>query len=178
MGLFAAGQITTNAIAAVPVVASSDPSIPVVIFTGLTLVFGILILLYLVLLLQGKIFSALDRKKQEQEKEKAEKAAEQKKAQMPPEQSVAKETALKESVEPEMVAAIAAATAGAIEVQDGVSPEVVAAIAAAVHECSEGQYAVQSVGMAGGAAYEPIPTKSERRGRWGMAGVMSNTEPF
>ncbi len=161
MEVSVAGSITKNAIATVAATLGNEPSIPVVIFTGLVLVFGILIILYLVLLLQGRIFSSLDKKKQEQKE--VEKVA-------------AAQAAVPAPVE--ACAPAAAAVPASAPVYEGVSPEVVAAISAAVTEFSAGQYSVQNISGAQSVQSEPIPTKTERRGRWGLAGVMSDTEPF
>ncbi len=155
MGVPVTGQMAAAAVVAV--VSRNEPSIPAVIFTGLTLVFGILIILYVVLLIQGKIFKQLDKNKQEAQ---AEKAAQMPKADVPKQETC-------DTVKTEK-------TRGS----DGISPEVVAAITAAVAEFDGGQYCVQSVSYASNGANEPKPTKAERRGRWGLAGVMSDTEPF
>ena len=57
-------------------------------------------------------------------------------------------------------------------IESGVPPEVVAAIAAAVNETSDGQYTLQSVAVAATGAPQ------DRRGPWGLAGVIAHTEPF
>ncbi len=152
MVYLAAEQIAANAIVAVVHATESAPSIPVVIGTGLTLVFGILIILYVVLLVQGKIFSKIDKAKQEQET-----ATVAPVQNMPQQNNPVQNTPV---------------------VEEGISPEVVAAIAAAVTEFSEGQCKVQSVCHANTDTNKPLSAKSERRGRWGLAGVMSDTEPY
>lgn len=53
-------------------------------------------------------------------------------------------------------------------VQAGIPPEVVAAITAAVASIEGGKYTLRSVSVA--------PQKT--RGQWGLAGVISYTEPF
>lgn len=52
-------------------------------------------------------------------------------------------------------------------VQDGIPPEVVAAIAAAVAQIEGGRYTLRTVS-----------TVQQGRGQWGLAGVISYTEPF
>ncbi len=148
MALSAIGQIPFLAVAATAGSASGSPSIPVVILTGLSLVFGILIILYLILLAQGKVFSSIDaRKKAPKAEEKPQKAA----------------------------PAPAPVAAPLPVVQEGIPPEVVAAIAAAVAQVEEGKYTLQSI-QAAPAAHSQTP--ADRRGRWGFAGVISSTEPF
>lgn len=123
--------------------AAAGPSIPVVVITGLVLVFFILVLLVLILIGEGKLFESLDRKKQQREQENAARP------QAPAVQS----------------AAPAAVPAPAV--QDGIPTEVVAAIAAAVHEMEGGRYVLRSVSV-----------QQTGRSQWGLAGVISNTEPF
>ncbi len=149
MALSAIGQIPYLAAAAAAGSTSGGPSIPVVIVTGLSLVFGILVLLYLVLLAQGKIFSSMDAKKKAQGQEAKQQAA-------PP-------------------APVVQAAAPAPAVQNGIPPEVVAAIAAAVAQVGEGKYTLQSIQPASLASAQG---QADRRGRWGFAGVITSTEPF
>lgn len=61
----------------------------------------------------------------------------------------------------------AAAPAPAPVVEAGIPPEVVAAIAAAVNEIENGRYTLRSVSA-----------RPKGRGEWGLAGVLSYTEPF
>lgn len=100
--------------------AASNPAdaipIPVVVLTGISLVFAILFILILVVLLEGKIFTSLGKKKNAE--------------------------AAQEQASPAPVAA-PAPTAPAVEA--GISPEVVAAIAAAVATASGGQYTLRAV---------------------------------
>lgn len=89
----------------------------VVMITGITLVFAILVLLMAIITVEGKIFDSLNKKKQ--------KAAAPAKAAAP----VAK----------------AAAQAPAPEVEDGISSEIVAVIAAAISAMTGGKYTLRAV---------------------------------
>ncbi len=95
---------------------AAEPPIPVVVITGIVLVFAILVLLFVILQIEGRIFSSIDRKKGNKQP--------------------ADETAL---------AIVPAPAASAPKVQSGISPEVVAAIAAAVAASSGGAYTLRSV---------------------------------
>ena len=101
-----------------------EPSILTVVVTGLVLVFCILILLYFIISMQGRIFQSIENKKQ---------ASNQK----------AKVSPVKASPAP-------AAPAPAPVVEAGISGEVVAAISAAVTAVAEGPVAVRSITRAGG----------------------------
>ncbi|MDL2252809.1 OadG family protein [Ruminococcaceae bacterium OttesenSCG-928-I18] len=106
-----AAALAQNAVA-------GETSAPVVVVTGLSLVFGILILLYFILLIEGKIFASIDAKK----REKPQSESSQKEAALPP--------AEKEVAQSQPAAAVA---------EEGVPPEVVAAIAAAVSQLEGGE---------------------------------------
>lgn len=93
--------------------------IGVVVVTGLVLVFAVLILLYLLIALEGVVFSNLDKKQQ-----KAQGGADA--AALPPK-------------------AAAPAPAPAVQVEAGIPGEVVAAIAAAVACMEGGRYSLRSV---------------------------------
>lgn len=119
-----------------------EPSVSTVVFTGLTLVFAILVLLTLLLTLSGKLFASLDKKKSESKNE-------------------ATTNAVPAAPAP------AAVQAAPPVIQDGIPPEVVAAIAAAVASIEGGKYTLRSVsavkqgrnewGLAGVLAYtEPF----------------------
>lgn len=95
----------------------TSPSVGVVVATGLTIVFSILILLYLLISLEGVIFKAIDSRKNGA-------APQQKQA-------------------PKAAPAPAANVAPAVE--KGIPGEVVAAIAAAVAALEGGKYTVRSV---------------------------------
>ncbi len=129
-----------------------EPAIATVVATGLILVFGILFLLYFILLAEGRLFTSLDKKKTAKEEAQTSGVASATRA---------------------PVASVAAATA-APAVGGGLQPHVVAAIAAAVAEADGGKYTVASIVPLGGAG---APAAS-RRGRWGQAGVVQHTEPF
>lgn len=135
--------------------AAKDPDqIPnvVVVMTGLSLVFLILFLLIAIILIQGKIFSSIERKKQEKEQENN--AAPAPTAVLPPAPAVA-------------MAVPAPMETAAPVIEAGIPQEVVAAIVAAVTAASGGAYTLQSVKMA-----------KQGRGQWGLAGVLQSTEPF
>ena len=126
-----------------------EPDWPVVVITGILLVFGVLVLLYLIIAFEGVIFTAIDKKK-----------AEARKAPAPT------KPAPVSVVNKEVAAAPKPAPAPAV--QAGIPGEVVAAIAAAI-ACMTGgkKFAIRSVKRAG-----------KGRNAWSSAGVMSNTEPF
>ena len=124
-----------------------------VVVTSITLVFGVLVLLCLIITLEGKFFAARDKKALDAGE--AAKAA----------------TAAKAAAAPAVPApAAAAAPAPAAPAPDGAIPgEIVAAITAAV-TCLEGEnVTVHSIRRAPAAS---------RRGVWGDAGVLQNTRPF
>ena len=98
--------------------------IGVVVVTGLVLVFAVLILLYLLIALEGVVFSNLDKKKQQKAQGGADAAA------LPPK-------------------AAAPAPAPAVQVEAGIPGEVVAAIAAAVACMEDGRYSLRSVARPG-----------------------------
>lgn len=145
-----------------------EPSKWIVILTGITLVFAILVLLTFIIKVQGKIFTGIDRKKAA--------AAAEAKAQPAPAASAAAPVAVSAApaapaaVEPELVAAIAgAACANANAALGGVPGEIVAAITAAVAAVSEGPFEILSI------------TKNKQkagRSAWSRAAVRAYTEPF
>lgn len=142
-----------------------EPSKWIVILTGITLVFAILVLLTFIIKVQGKIFTGIDRKKAA--------AAAEAKAQPAPAASATAPVAVSAApaaVEPELVAAIAgAACANANAALGGVPGEIVAAITAAVAAVSEGPFEILSI------------TKNKQkagRSAWSRAAVRAYTEPF
>lgn len=142
-----------------------EPSKWIVILTGITLVFAILVLLTFIIKVQGKIFTGVDRKKAA--------AAAEAKAQPAPAASATAPVAVSAApaaVEPELVAAIAgAACANANAALGGVPGEIVAAITAAVAAVSEGPFEILSI------------TKNKQkagRSAWSRAAVRAYTEPF
>lgn len=102
------------------VTASKNPATAVVVATGLILVFGVLVLLYFIVILQGKIFTSIDNKKNG-------------KPQAPQAPKVAPK------------AATAAVAKPAMQVEKGIPGEIVAAIAAAVSCMDGGNYTIKSV---------------------------------
>lgn len=120
-----------------------------VVITSVSLVFGMLVALCLIITLEGKIFDAMNAKKNPP---KAPKAASAPKAAAPA---------------PKAEAPVqAAAPAG------GIPGEIIAAIAAAVASL-EGEGAVIR-----GIRRIAAPASKSRRGAWGDAGVREHTTPF
>lgn len=122
----------------------------VVTITGMVLVFSVLVLLMGIITLEGKIFDAINAKKD------------------------AKVQAARAQDAEKRAAAAAAAPAAAAEpeqpeIEEGIPGEVVAAIAAAIHALGGGKYTLRTVRRAG---------HSNGRGVWGKAGVSDTTEPF
>lgn len=122
----------------------------VVTITGMVLVFSVLVLLMGIITLEGKIFDAINAKKD------------------------AKVQAARAQDAEKRAAAAAAAPAAAAEpeqpeIEEGIPGEVVAAIAAAIHALGGGKYTLRAVRRAG---------HSNGRGVWGKAGVSDTTEPF
>ena len=116
--------------------------------TSLVLVFGLLVVLCLIIMLEGKLFDSLNKKRLD-----------------------AARAELDRSVSAAAPAARKAAPAPAPAVEAGIPGEVVAAIAAAVCCLEGGSVTVRSVRRL------PQPGAS-RRGAWGQAGVVQNTQPF
>lgn len=118
MSLSAVIRLSTAVLAA----GTQEPSSATVVLTGISLVFLILLILIAVIMIQGKIFTSLDKKKQE--KEKGEQAA-------------------------APVAAAAPATVPAPVIEAGIPPEVVAAIIAAVSASTDGAFTLRAVSTTG-----------------------------
>lgn len=104
---------------------TTEPSVLVVAGTGISLVFFVLILLTFIITLQGKLFDALNAKKQKAAAEAAVKSQPQ-----PPQ--------LQEPMEEPTF------------VEEGINEEIVAVIAAAVAAASGGKYTLRAVKRAGG----------------------------
>lgn len=104
---------------------TAEPSVLVVAGTGISLVFLVLILLTFIITLQGKVFDALNARKQKAAAEAAVKSQPQ-----PPQ--------LQEPMEAPPF------------VEEGISEEIVAVIAAAVASASGGKYTLRAVKRAGG----------------------------
>lgn len=119
-----------------------------VVITGLVLVMGMLVVLCLIIMVEGKLF---DRGEQLAHRTGAPR--------------VAKATQ-------EAAARAKAAPAPAAPAAPGVAPEVVAAIAAAV-ACTESGAVVRSIRRAPAPA-----GSTPRRGAWGQAGLNAATRPF
>ena len=94
----------------------------VVTFTGIVLVFMILVLLMAIITLEGKIFDSLGAKKK-----------------------AAKEAAKAPAAKPAAPVQQAAAPAPAPQVEEGIPGEVVAAIMAAIHAMGNGKYTLKAV---------------------------------
>ena len=136
-------------VAAATVSGNPEPSVGVVVATGLILVFGVLVLLYLLITLEGIIFSAIDRKKKGTPAQKSAPAPKKEPAPAP--------------------APVAKSAAKAPAVQEGIPGEVIAAISAAL-ACMEGG--------AGFTLRSVKRVKASGRSAWGQAGINSYTEPF
>lgn len=99
---------------------AEEPGIATVVVTGLVLVFSILVLLMFIIILQGKIFTAIENRKKG-----------------------VKPQAPKAAAAPAAPAAKAAAPAPVVE--KGIPAEVVAVIAAAIAAMGNGRYALRSL---------------------------------
>lgn len=122
-----------------------------VVITGLVLVMGMLVVLCLIIMVEGKLF---DRGEQLAHRTGAPRVA-----------KATQEAAARAKAAP-------APAAPAAPAAPGVAPEVVAAIAAAV-ACTESGAVVRSIRRA------PAPAGSTpRRGAWGQAGLNAATRPF
>lgn len=151
----------------------TDPPVGVVVATGLVLVFSILVLLYLILLLEGRIFNSIDAKR-ESRRERETKAAEALKAASRVHPSsvptVAQATATQAVAPPAVYTPPPSPVPTALappRIEEGIPPEIVAAIAGAIDSFGEGKYTLSSVKM--------VP---KGRGQWGLAGVIEHTESF
>lgn len=118
--------------------------------TSLVLVFGLLVVLCLIIMLEGKLFDSLNKKRQDAARAELDRSV---------------------SAAAPAPAARKAAPAPAPAVEAGIPGEVIAAIAAAVCCLEGGSVTVRSVRRL------PQPGAS-RRGAWGQAGVVQNTQPF
>lgn len=125
-----------------------------VVLTSITLVFGMLVALCLIITLEGKIFDAANARKNG--KPKASKVEAKPAAPAP------------KSAAPVKAAAPAPA---APAVEGGIPGEIIAAIAAAVASLDEG-LTIRGIRRA------QKPKAGSRRGVWGDAGVVQNTTPF
>ena len=102
--------------------ASTEPSIGVVVATGITIVFGVLLLLYFLISLEGVIFTKIDNKKK------------------------GIKPAQKEAPKADNSFAKARASAAPANVEKGIPAEVVAAISAAIAAMEGGTgYAIRSL---------------------------------
>lgn len=136
-------------IAATTVSGNPEPSVGVVVATGLILVFGVLVLLYLLISLEGIVFSAIDQKKKGTPAKKSAPAPKKEPAPAP--------------------APVVKSAAKAPAVQEGIPGEVIAAISAALACMEDGAgYTLRSVKR----------VKASGRSAWGQAGINAYTEPF
>lgn len=118
--------------------------------TSLVLVFGLLVVLCIIIMLEGKLFDAINKKR-----------ADAARAQLTQAAPAARKAAPAPAPAPKPAPAVEA----------GIPGEIVAAIAAAVY-CMEGTaVTVKSVRR----LQQPA---ANRRGAWGQAGVVQNTRPF
>ena len=98
-------------VAAATVSGNPEPSVGVVVATGLILVFGVLVLLYLLITLEGIIFSAIDQKKKGTPAQKSASAPKKEPAPAPAVKSAAKAPVVQKGIPGEVIAAISAALA-------------------------------------------------------------------
>lgn len=121
-----------------------------VVLTSITLVFAMLVALCLIITLEGKIFDALNNKKNN------------------------KPAAPKAPAAPAAKAALAAKPAAPVAKADnGAIPgEIIAAISAAVAEVMGGNAVIRGIKRI------TKPAAGSRRGAWGEAGVREHTTPF
>lgn len=113
-------QLFACAVAAAP----AEPAVGTVVATGLILVFSVLILLYGLIVLQGKIFTAIDNKKKGNNAKSSEVAA--------------------------PASTKSAPVASAAHIESGISNEVIAAISAAISAMDGGKYTIRSLTRASG----------------------------
>lgn len=139
----------SNVMASVVLAIEPQPSDVVVMLTGISLVFAILVLLMLIIMLEGKFFDSLNAKK------KAKKDAQVKAVAVSPKPAAPVKPAEAAPAPEEPV------------VEQGIPGEVVAAIAAAIASMSGGKYVLRAVRRAG-----------HGRSAWGKAGVSDVTSPF
>lgn len=128
-----------------------EPSDASVVITSISLVFGMLVSLCLIITLEGRLFDALNNKKN------------------PPKAPKAPKTEAPRAAAPAPKAAAPAETAAPA---GGIPGEIIAAIAAAVASL-EGEGAVIR-----GIRRMAAPAAKSRRGAWGDAGVREHTTPF
>lgn len=122
--------------------------------TSLVLVFGLLVALCLIIMLEGKLFDSFNDKDSAKKRAKA--------------MDELNKSAQKKPAAP---AARAAVSAPAPVVETGIPGEVVAVISAAIYSMEGGHAVVREIRrmpQAGGS----------RRGAWGDAGVVQSTRPF
>lgn len=138
---------------------ANEPPTWIVVLTGVSLVFAILLILILVINLQGAIFKSIDRKKEE-------------KAAQPKQQG----DAVKAPSSGNDNISLAAVSGGAGVAAGAVPPEVVAIIAAAVAAAEEEAEGMAPAGTKAARGMNAAP--KSRRGAWGNAGIVQSTEPF
>ena len=126
-----------------------------VVLTSITLVFGMLVALCLIITLEGKIFDAANARKNGKPKAP--------KVEAKPAAPASKAAAPAAPAAPDAPAAPA--------VEGGIPGEIIAAIAAAVASLDEG-LTIRGIRRA------QKPKAGSRRGVWGDAGVVQNTTPF
>ena len=131
-----------------------EPSDASVVITSISLVFGMLVSLCLIITLEGRLFDALNNKKN------------------PPKAPKPKTEAPRAAVQAAAPAPKAAAPAETAAPAGGIPGEIIAAIAAAVASL-EGEGAVIR-----GIRRMAAPAAKSRRGAWGDAGVREHTTPF
>ena len=105
------GNFLFLAVAAAKTMAENEPAVGTVVITGISIVFGVLVLLYLLITLEGVIFTAIDNKKKGIKPEKKAPVATVKPAQSAAPAPVAKAAVIEQGISGEIIAAISAAVA-------------------------------------------------------------------
>ncbi len=125
-----------------------DPEIGTVVFTGVTIVFFVLILLYVIITIEGVIFTGIENKKKQ-----------------------TTEQVNNDVQEVKPVVKIDKKEQKAVDIKDGIPNEVVAAISAAItcmQEIDGTTYTISSVAKA----------RAPKRNAWANSAAIAYTEPF
>ena len=105
------GNFSFLAVAAAKTMAENEPAVGTVVITGISIVFGVLVLLYLLIALEGVIFTAIDNKKKGIKPEKKAPVAAAKPAPASAAKAAVKTAAVEQGIPGEIIAVISAAVA-------------------------------------------------------------------
>ena len=105
------GNFSFLAVAAAKTMAENEPAVGTVVITGISIVFGVLVLLYLLITLEGVIFTAIDNKKKGIKPEKKAPVAAAKPTPAPAAKAAVKTAAVEQGIPGEIIAVISAAVA-------------------------------------------------------------------